>query len=258
MAVPREEQFIVEGRHPGIVTKEEFLEAQKIFRPKYETKRVTDKTYPLWKKVKCGTYGRAMPFKNRIIRGRAYRYFGCTHSHVQVKECGCTKEYIREDELNRVVWEAIQLLLASLDEAKETVRLREKVAGRDNSEMVKELARLQAEREKCDTERFANVDQFMAGTLDKEVYQSRRADLTRKAEQLEADMAELETKLHEAEGVQNDDVQEALETLDKFSGTSELDQKIVDALIEKVIVYDPRHIEICWKFLDEMMKLLKG
>ena len=32
VAVPKEEQVIVEGKHPGIVTKEEFQEAQKIFR----------------------------------------------------------------------------------------------------------------------------------------------------------------------------------------------------------------------------------
>ncbi|MDO4330450.1 MAG: recombinase zinc beta ribbon domain-containing protein [Lachnospiraceae bacterium] len=161
---------------------------------------MTEKTYPLWKKVKCGTCGRAMPFKDRIIRGRPYRYFGCPHSQAQIGESGCTKEYIREDVLNGVVWEAIQVLLASADE-----------------------------------------------------YQSRRADLIRKAERLEADIAELEAKLHETELVQDDGVQEALETLDKYSGATELDQKIVDALIEKVLVYDSSHVEICWKFSDEVL-----
>ena len=38
---------------------------------------------------------------------------------------------------------------------------------------------------------------------------------------------------------------------------SELDQKMVDALIEKVLIYDPEHVEIRWKFSDETMKLLK-
>ena len=67
VAIPKDEQIIVEGKHPGIVTKEEFMEAQKIFRKRRETKQVTDKSYPLWKKVRCGTCGRAMPFKDRII-----------------------------------------------------------------------------------------------------------------------------------------------------------------------------------------------
>ena len=103
-----------------------------------------------------------------------------------------------------------------------------------------------------------NVDQFMAGTLDKEVYQSRRADLTRKADRLESEIAELEAKYHEAEVIQDDGVQSALETLDKFSDATELDQDIVGALIEKVLVYDLRHVEIRWKFSDEVLKLLQG
>ena len=58
--------------------------------------------------------------------------------------------------------------------------------------------------------------------------------------------------------VQDDGMQEALETMDKFSGATELDQKIVGALVEKVLVHDPRHVEIRWKFSDEVMRLLQG
>lgn len=147
--------------------------------------------------------------------------------------------------------------MAASEEAKKKVKQKRQEADQDNSKLVKKLTKLQKDREKCDAERFANVDQFMAGTLDKDVYQSRRADLTRKAERLDADIAELEAKLHEAEVVQDDDVQGALETLDKFSGAEELDQKIVQALIDKVVVFDPEHVEICWKFSDEVLKLIQ-
>lgn len=218
---------------------------------------MTDKSYPLWKKVRCGTCGRAMPFKDRIIRGRPYRYFGCPHSRAQVGDGGCSKEYIREDVLNEVVWESIKVLLSTAEDAKKKARQRQQEADRDNSRLVKKLAKLQKDREKCDAERFANVDQFMAGTLDKDVYQSRRADLTRRAERLDTEIAELEERLHEAEVVQDDGMQDALEMLDKFSGATELDQKIVQVLVDKVVVYDPRHVEICWKFSDEVLKLLQ-
>ena len=167
------------------------------------------------------------------------------------------REYIREDVLNEVVWESIKVLLSTAEDAKKKVRQRQQEADRDNSRLVKKLAKLQKDREKCDAERFANVDQFMAGTLDKDVYQSRRADLTRRAERLDAEIAELEERLHEAEVVQDDGTQDALETLDKFSGATELDQKIVQALVDKVVVYDPRHVEIRWKFSDEVLKLLQ-
>ncbi len=84
----------------------------------------------------------------------------------------------------------------------------------------------------------------MDGTLDKNVYQSRRADLTRRAERLDVEIAELEERLHEAEVVQDNGIQDALEMLDKFSGTTELDQKIVQALVNKVVVM----IQGMWRY----------
>ena len=48
------------------------------------------------------------------------------------------------------------------------------------------LAGLQKEKEKCESDRFSNVDQL---------YQRRRADLSRIAERLDADILELEQKL---------------------------------------------------------------
>ena len=186
------------------------------------------------------------------------RKLNCPHAQAQVGENGCSKEYIREDVLNGVVWESIKTLLAAADGVKEQVKQKQKEADQNNTKLVKKLAKLQKDREKCDAERLANVDQFMAGTLDKEVYQSRRADLTRKADRLDAEIAELEAKYHEAEVIQDDGVQNALEMLDMFSDITELDQDIVGALIEKVLVYDPRHVEIRWKFSDEVMKLLQG
>lgn len=39
-------------------------------------------------------------------------------------------------------------------------------------------------------------------------------------------------------------------------GGDGLDQKMVEALIEKVLVYDPEHVEIQWKFSDEILKFI--
>ena len=102
------------------------------------------------------------------------------------------------------------------------------------------------------------MDQFMAGNLDKAIYQKRREALTEKVKTLDAEIADLEAKLHEAEIVRDDGTQALMETVEKFTGATELDQKIVDALIEKVVVYDPEHVEIRLKFTDDVMKLVQG
>ena len=256
-SVPKEEQIIVEGMHPGIVTKEEFLQAQKIFRKAYEKKRPIDKSYPLYMKVRCGTCGRAMGFKSHVIKGKDYRYFGCTHARNQAAGA-CCREYIREEDLNQIVWNSVRVLLDAVGDVKKNAKLKKAAAKQNNAGMAAELAALQRKREKCDSERFKNVDQFMAGNLDKEVYLSRREDLSRQAQLLDAQITEMQAKLHEAETAADEGLQKALETVETFSGAAELTQEMVQALIGNVIVYDPRHVEIRWKFTDEIMEMFKS
>ncbi len=96
----------------------------------------------------------------------------------------------------------------------------------------------------------------MAGRLDKEVYQRRRADLGRAAERLVAEIAELEQKLKAAETVKDDSLSQALGVMKQYSGADELTQAVAQELIEKVIVTDPEHVEIVWKFKDEVRNFI--
>ena len=123
--------------------------------------------------------------------------------------------------------------------------------------MVKKLADLQRDSEKCDADRFSNVDLFMAGKLEKDVYQSRRAELTQKAEALDKQIRDLEETFRRAETESDDGTKEILETMEKYSEATELTQDMARALIEKVVVYDPEHVEIRWKFSDEVKSLLE-
>ena len=151
----------------------------------------------------------------------------------------------------------MQGFLSAAGDLKTNICRRQTASERDHADIVKELADLQKDKEKCEAERFANMDQFLAGNLDKVIYQKRRTELTKEAERLDVKITELEAKLQETELVQDEETRAALETAERFCGAAELDQKIVDALIEKVMVYDPRHVEIRWKFSDEVWKLLR-
>lgn len=151
----------------------------------------------------------------------------------------------------------MQGFLSAAGDLKTNICRRQTASERDHADIVKELADLQKDKEKCEAERFVNMDQFLAGNLDKAVYQKRRTELTKEVERLDVKITELDAKLQETELVQDEETRATLETAERFYGAAELDQKIVDALIEKVMVYDPRHVEIRWKFSDEVGELLK-
>ena len=144
--VPKEEQFIVEGRHEGIVTKEEFLRAQEIFCKQRKTKKVIPKTYPLYRKVKCGTCGRAMTYKTYSFREEDYKYFGCPHAKAQVGEDGCCKRYITEDNLNAIVWSVVRQLLDMTDAFKKKLDKQNSISRQENLLLTEKLSGLQQEQ----------------------------------------------------------------------------------------------------------------
>ena len=254
--VPKEEQFIVEGKHEGIVTKEEFLKAQEIFKKQRKPKKIVEKTYPLYRKVKCGTCGRAMSYREYGFRDEIYKYFGCPHAKEQVGDDGCCKRYMKEENLNAIVWFAVNNLLKLTDVFAEKLDKQKEMSRQGSLILAEELAKLQRDKEKCESDRFANVDQFMEGQLDKDIYQIRRAELGRLAEKLDARIQEAEQKLKAAENVADDDMHQALAVMKKYADAEELTQAMVQELIEKVIVTDPEHVEIVWKFKDEIRNFI--
>lgn len=259
VSVPEDEQIMVENCHPAIVTKEVFLEVQKRFRKQNPQKddRRYKKERPLVGKAICGTCGRSMNFRSYVAYGREYSYILCPHAKHQ-KAAQCCKKYCREADVNEMVWHSIRNLMDLAENAAKKVKKKADKAQGENLKLAKKLSKLQKDKEKCETERFANVDRFMAGVLDKEEYQRVRKELSQKADTLDEQIAEISAKLHEIEAAADGGVQDVLNTLKKYSGADELTREIVDAFLDKILIYDPGHIEIRWKFSDEVIEFIEG
>jgi hypothetical protein len=250
---------MVENCHPGIVTKEEFLEVQKRFRKQYPKKddRCYSKERPLVGKAICGTCGRSMNFRAYVAKGREYSYILCPHAKHQ-KAGQCCKKYCREADVNEMVWHSIRKLMDMADRVTKKLKTRTYKVLSENLMLVKKLEKLQNDKEKCETERFANVDRFMDGELEKDDYLRVRQELSRKAESLDQQIAEVTAKLHESEAAADDGVREAVATMKKYSGEQELTKEIADVFIDRILIYDPKHIEIQWKLPDEVIKFIEG
>jgi len=98
---------------------------------------------------------------------------------------------------------------------------------------------------------------FTEGSWTLSKAQRRRVDLSRLAEKLDADIAELEQKFKAAETMKDDSLSQALSVMKKHSGVDELTQTMVQELIEKVVVKEPEHVEIVWKFKDEVRNFIE-
>ena len=78
-------------------------------------------------------------------------------------------------------------------------RISKKKAGATDVHLKKihELADLQRDLERCSTEKFANMDGFMAGTIGKDAFQRKRAELTEQESRLKEQISVLEKQAQE-------------------------------------------------------------
>ena len=198
-----------------------------------------------------------MNFRAYVAKGREYSYILCPHAKRQ-KAGQCCKRYCREADVNEMIWHSVRNLMDMADTVGKKVKKRADKAESEIMNTAKKLAKLQKDKEECEAERFSNVDRFMAGELDKDDYQRIRAELMCRAKLLDKQISEVSAKPHESQAAADDGVRDAVSTMKKYSGETELSREIVEAFIDKVLIYDPEHIEIQWKFPDEVVKFIEG
>lgn len=60
----------------------------------------------------------------------------------------------------------------------------------------------------------------------------------------------------QAETVEDPEMEMLLDIVANYGGVDELDNEMVLAFVEKVLIYDEEHVEIKWNFSDKLMKAL--
>lgn len=236
-AVPKDKQIIVEGMHEPIISKEVFLKAQEIFYHWEDRKPAKARNFPLKGKIKCAVCGRSMNYRSNTIRGRDYNYFWCPLSKYQ-DGSQCSKEYIREADVNEVVWQSIKQLQVLADKAAGRIAQKKAGAADIHLKKVHELADLQRELEKCNTEKFANMDGFMAGTIGKDAFQKKRWELAEQESILTEQIALLEKQAQELKMEGSGETAKAVEKIQSFSGDEALSADVVKALVKEVRITD--------------------
>lgn len=140
--------------------------------------------------------GRRMNYRSNIVRGKAYSYFWCPLSKYQ-DGSRCSTEYIRKADVNEVVWQSIRQLQVLADRAADRISKKKAGAADVHLKKIHELADLQRDLERCSTEKFANMDGFMAGTIGKDAFQRKRAELTEQESRLKEQISVLEKQAQE-------------------------------------------------------------
>lgn len=253
-AVPREEWVVVEGMHPAIVTKEEFEKVQAGLR-RMKKPSGEGKPYPLKGRVVCGCCGYKMRHGWSTVRGRWHYVYWTCERNVYFPDAECVK-YLRSEVLEDAVWEAVKGMACLTEKAGKRLEALSRERKGEKGCLEKELVKLQTEMDKCSSEKFANVDGFMAGKVRKDAYLQRRAELTERAGKLEGRIRETEERLREMELGKDEEISEALDVLKGFSGESGLTVEMAEALVRQVTVYGKDRFGIEWNFSERVYRFI--
>lgn len=241
--VPQEEWIITEDAHEAIVSREEFKAADRALRKirykPHEHHDVSDRVFY------CGHCGR----KLRKTFG-SDTYFSCDTPVYQVDAACAGIRWSRAD-LEKVL---LPIYQAQLELLGQTVR----EMGRDSIavtavDFTHVMARIEASIAACDTEKITLYERYREGQLSRDAFIQRKADLDAKKARLQEEHLQTEDQFQrqkEERAQAESDFQKAQRYLSGLDAAPEQLKREMYGAIERVELFDNKHISVQWKFED--------
>lgn len=239
----REEWVIVEDCHEAILSREEFTTAQKILREQEGQNSGSRITYLFSGKIRCANCRYAL----HRMKSPTPRYYCITKRRAE--DFQCMKGHLQESELAEAVFASVRTYIEVLLDRRELKKKTED-SGRIPA-LRKQLTSLQGCVKECQERKAKLYEQLADEEISREVFKSRRASLSNRQEEAQADQERLEEELAKLEHIISSGRMED-QTLENYLGMEELTREMVEAFIDCIYVYDDKSIHIQWRFESGM------
>lgn len=248
---PREEWAVVENCHEAIINYYDFESVQKALALDARTTE-SGKAVDLFSgMVNCGECGGAMIKKTVPSGKKKYTYYVCaTHKN----EKTCFSHGIRDTALTEIVLEFLKKHI------RDVIDLADLLAMTDTAQLQK--AKVQKLRERLDTKE-AEIDRYQRllrslyesladGLIDQSEYQNLKKSYTNRRaqaeEQADAIRGEMEQEInHSDQGLG------WIEEFRRYQNIEALDRSIVVRLIERVLIFRDRRVDIVYRWQNEFL-----
>jgi len=239
ISVPESEWIKVPDAHEAIVPLEVFEQAQRVIRRFRMPK--TEKRHVLFAgKLKCGHCGHALDYcktKNP--------YYVC-YSGRLTDDYRCFTGRLYVSDLKELVFSAVRTETEKAQDAKRRSDRKAKAA-RPLREAAAELKKLSLQAGQLRRQGFTLYEEFMDGRIDKDEYMADKEKYTQELSRTENRIAEL-NRILDNKGDKKETA-EHLSLLTRLVDAGDVTEDMV-SLIDRIVVYDEEHIEICFTFGD--------
>ncbi|GHU38393.1 resolvase [Clostridia bacterium] len=246
--IPTENWVITPNTHEAIVTREIFEKVQSMrvktgnnYAKTLEQRRTEN---PFIRKVFCGHCGHTMFFTGK--KGTSWRSLDC--ATVQKYGNGsCVHNRIRESELREKLLTVIQKQAAVFADSEKLTAL---TLNADNGD---EIRNAQAELDRNGSFLKGLYESLVASDITEQEYRELKRSYEAKIAELTARVKGLKTAEHDKR-VRQAEIRKTRKNFDALTALPELTPDIVDALIERITVFNDSRIEIAFKFSDKSIE----
>lgn len=268
----KDEWLVIEDAHEAIVSKEQFERVQRVNeealekRAGYQSKPEVedDQRELLQDKVYCGDCGSKMSARKGIGRiskftpNPCYIYFDCNRYQDSGK-LECKKHYIRQEAILKSLYKCLnEHFRSALDFEKflEEVRAMPKVKKYLN-EAQKSVVSLRTKKNNLSSKQEKLLSDYMEGLLDRQEYEYMKERIELQIMQIEREYFIAQRNAEELDMIGRT-AQKWIGMLKDnkvFVKDQDIDRKLLDALVDKILVYDSRTIRFKMTFSDPFKPL---
>ena len=254
-----EDMYILEDTQDAIVSKEVWNRVQEL-RQNRRRNAKAERQGLFSGLLVCADCGRKLHFcTSKNFAGKQDHYVCANYKSGRGD---CSVHYIREDVLREIVLERVRAINAYvLDDVRgfreEWLRCQEKDMAKQTREVQKHLAQAKKRLNDLDVLIQRVYEDHVLGNLSLERYKKMASDYEAEQTQLQKEIEASEAWLNQQQ-VLNDNLDNFMALVEKYTDVTELTQTMVNEYIRKIIVHAPdkssghrrQKVQIVWNFLD--------
>ena len=256
--VPEEDWIIVEGTHEPIVSREVFDMVQELFTRDTRVSPYNDNLYLFSGFIRCADCKRAMNRKTIRQPYGEYTYFVCS-TYKKASPNRCTKHTIRTEELENAVLAAIQKQVSLMVETEKILENlnQNKIKNKMTDQLKHLIDEKQQEIEKYRKLRQSLYVDWKTGEITQEDYYALKADFDENISSLKSSVEKLTGELSDTEKEIFTD-NSFLKSFKKYRNITKLTRTVLLELVDHILVYEGKKIEIKFKYQDEFDRMLQA
>lgn len=240
-------KLVIDAYAAGIV--------KEIYRIDTRTSPNEEKVYPLSGLVVCGDCGAMMIKRDVPAGGKVYAYYICSR-HAATKACAAHR--IPMGKLEETVLELVKIHIENILDMKKIMDFIHEVPFQELDIKELEIRKEAKEKEavRCRELRDYLYEDFREGIISKEDYKELHDGYTEKRKKAEEAVRSIDQQISEVLESKSDKYH-WLDYFAEHQNIQELTRTVAVELIDQILVYDKKHIEVRFNFDDCYQSLLR-